>query len=97
MHSSTAVAIETAEIVLMRDRLGDILESIRLSRVTFNKIRQNLFWAFAYNTLGIPVAAGLLLPTLGIALSPATAGAFMAFSSLSVVTNALLLRRYRES
>jgi Cu2+-exporting ATPase len=97
MHSSTAVAIETAEIVLMRDRLGDILESIRLSRVTFNKIRQNLFWAFAYNTLGIPVAAGLLLPTLGIALSPATAGAFMAFSSLSVVTNALLLRRHRES
>lgn len=94
LHSSTEVAIETAEIVLMRNSLGDILESIRLSRATFNKIRQNLFWAFAYNTLGIPVAAGLLLPTLGVALSPATAGAFMAFSSLSVVTNALLLHRH---
>ncbi|MBD2092795.1 copper-translocating P-type ATPase [Microcoleus sp. FACHB-1515] len=93
LHSSTAVAIETAEIVLMRDRLGGILESIRLSRATFHKIRQNLFWAFAYNILGIPVAAGILLPTVGIALSPATAGAFMAFSSLSVVTNALLLHR----
>lgn len=93
LHSSTAVAIETAEIVLVRDRLGDILESIRLSRATFNKIRQNLFWAFAYNVLGIPVAAGILLPSIGIALSPATAGAFMAFSSLSVVTNALLLHR----
>ncbi|HEY9618645.1 MAG TPA: HAD-IC family P-type ATPase, partial [Microcoleaceae cyanobacterium] len=92
MHSSTEVAMETAEIILMRDRLTDIVESIRLSRATFNKIRQNLFWAFAYNVLGIPVAAGLLLPTQGIILSPATAGAFMAFSSVSVVTNSLLLR-----
>jgi Cu2+-exporting ATPase len=92
MHSSTEVAMETAEIILMRDRLTDIVESIRLSRATFNKIRQNLFWAFAYNVLGVPVAAGLLLPTQGIILSPATAGAFMAFSSVSVVTNSLLLR-----
>jgi P-type Cu2+ transporter len=93
LHSSTEVAIETAEIVLMRDRLSDILESIRLSRATFYKIRQNLFWAFAYNTFGIPIAAGLLLPGFGLALSPATAGALMAFSSVSVVTNSLLLRR----
>ncbi len=93
MHSGTDVATETAGIVLMRDRLSDVVESIRLSRATFNKIRQNLFWAFAYNVCGIPIAAGLLLPTFGISLSPATAGALMAFSSVSVVTNSLLLRR----
>jgi P-type Cu2+ transporter len=93
LHSATDVAIETAGIVLMRDRLQDVVEAIHLSRATFNKIRQNLFWAFAYNLLGIPIAAGLLLPTFGIILSPATAGAFMAFSSVSVVTNSLLLRR----
>ncbi len=92
LHSGTDVAIETAGIVLMRDRLIDVVESIRLSKATFNKIQQNLFWAFAYNVLGIPVAAGILLPALGILLSPATAGAFMAFSSVSVVTNSLLLR-----
>jgi len=92
LHSGTDVAIETAGIVLMRDRLNDVVESIHLSRATFNKIRQNLFWAFAYNLLGIPIAAGLLLPGFGIVLSPATAGAFMAFSSVSVVTNSLLLR-----
>ncbi|NJN58101.1 MAG: copper-translocating P-type ATPase [Leptolyngbyaceae cyanobacterium SL_5_9] len=93
LNSATDVAIEAAEIVLMRDRLTDVVESIQLSRATFNKIRQNLFWAFAYNTLGIPIAAGVLLPSLGIILSPATAGALMAFSSVSVVTNSLLLRR----
>lgn len=92
LHSGTDVAIETAGIVLMRDRLNDVVESIHLSQATFNKIRQNLFWAFAYNLLGIPVAAGVLLPGFGIVLSPATAGAFMAFSSVSVVTNSLLLR-----
>lgn len=92
LHSGTDVAIETAGIVLMRDRLSDVVASIHLSQATFNKIRQNLFWAFAYNLLGIPVAAGLLLPGFGVVLSPATAGAFMAFSSVSVVTNSLLLR-----
>jgi Cu2+-exporting ATPase len=91
LHSGTDVAIETAGIILMRDRLGDVVEAIRLSRATFNKIRQNLFWAFAYNILGIPLAAGVLLPTLGVLLSPAAAGAMMAFSSISVVTNSLLL------
>jgi Cu2+-exporting ATPase len=97
LNSATDVAIEAAEIVLMRDRLTDVVESIQLSRATFNKIRQNLFWAFAYNLLGIPIAAGALLPSLGLMLSPATAGAFMAFSSVSVVTNSLLLRRQRRS
>jgi len=93
LHGGTDVAVETAQIVLMRNALMDVVESIELSRATFNKIRQNLFWAFGYNTLGIPVAAGVLLPATGILLSPAAAGAFMAFSSVSVVTNSLLLRR----
>ena len=94
LTSGTAVAIETAGMILMRDRLSDAVSAIRLSQATFNKIRQNLFWAFIYNALGLPLAAGALLP-LGILLSPATAGAFMAFSSLSVVTNSLLLRRIK--
>ncbi|MCT7978473.1 heavy metal translocating P-type ATPase [Laspinema olomoucense] len=93
LNAATDVAVETAGIVLMRDSLLDVVSSIQLSRATFRKIRQNLFWAFAYNILGIPVAAGLLLPLWGILLNPATAGAFMAFSSVSVVTNSLLLRR----
>ncbi|MGA7936557.1 MAG: HAD-IC family P-type ATPase, partial [Kovacikia sp.] len=91
LHSGTDVAVETAGIILMRDRLSDVVEAIQLSRATFNKIRQNLFWAFAYNVLGIPVASGVLLPSLGILLSPAAAGAMMAFSSVSVVINSLLL------
>jgi len=92
LHAGTDVAMETAQIVLMRDRLSDVVEAIQLSRATFNKIRQNLFWAFAYNTLGIPVAAGVLLPSFCFVLSPGEAGALMAFSSVSVVTNSLLLR-----
>ena len=91
LNSGTDVATETADIILMRDRLTDILQSLQLSHATFTKIRQNLFWAFAYNLLGIPLAAGLLLPTHGIILSPAAAGAMMALSSVSVVTNSLLL------
>ncbi|MEH1952527.1 heavy metal translocating P-type ATPase [Nostoc sp.] len=93
LHSGTDVAMETAEIILMRDRLNDVVESIQLSRATFNKIRQNLFWAFAYNTVGIPLAAGVLFPSLGFVLNPSGAAALMAFSSVSVVTNSILLRR----
>jgi Cu2+-exporting ATPase len=95
LHGGTDVAVETAGIVLMRDSLMDVVHAIALSRATFRKIRQNLFWAFAYNTLGIPVAAGVLLPVWGVILNPAAAGALMAFSSVSVVTNSLLLRRHR--
>ncbi|MDJ0694770.1 heavy metal translocating P-type ATPase [Mastigocoleus sp. MO_188.B34] len=94
LHSGTDVAMETADIILMRDSLNDVVESIRFSRATFNKIRQNLFWAFAYNTLGIPLAAGILLPSFDFVLTPAGAAALMAFSSVSVVTNSLLLRRF---
>lgn len=86
--------METAQIVLMRDQLQDVVQAIALSRATFNKIRQNLFWAFAYNILGIPLAAGVLLPNLGFILNPGGAAALMAFSSVSVVTNSLLLRRF---
>jgi Cu2+-exporting ATPase len=94
LYSGTDVAMETAEIVLMRDQLNDVVASIQLSRSTFNKIRQNLFWAFAYNTIGIPLAAGVLLPSFGFILSPSGAAALMAFSSVSVVTNSILLRNW---
>ncbi|MBF2009126.1 MAG: copper-translocating P-type ATPase [Chlorogloeopsis fritschii C42_A2020_084] len=97
LHAGTDVAMETADIVLMRNSLTDVVKSIQLSRATFNTIRQNLFWAFAYNTLGIPLAAGILLPSLHFVLNPAGAAALMAFSSVSVVTNSLLLRRFARS
>lgn len=93
LGSGTEVAIETAQVVLMGDRLSDVIEAFRLSQATLQKIRQNLIWAFSYNLIALPVAAGLLLPQFGFALSPALAGAMMAFSSVSVVTNSLLLRR----
>ncbi len=92
LSAATDVAMETAHITLMRNRLSDAIEAIRLSRATFRKIRQNLFWALIYNTVGIPVAAGVLLPSWGIMLNPSTAGALMAFSSVSVAVNSLLLR-----
>jgi Cu2+-exporting ATPase len=92
LHGGTDVAIETAQIVLMRSDLTDIVAAIRLSRATFNKIRQNIGWAFGYNVIGIPIAAGLLLPSFGIILNPAFAAVAMALSSISVVTNSLLLR-----
>jgi Cu2+-exporting ATPase len=94
LHSGTDVARSSAEIILMRDSLSDVVESILLSRATFNKIRQNLFFAIVYNTIGIPLAAGVLLPSLGFALGPSTAAGLMAFSSISVVTNSVLLRRF---
>jgi Cu2+-exporting ATPase len=94
LHSGTDVAMETAEIILMRNSLTDVVRAIQLSRATFNTIRQNLFWAFAYNTIGIPLAAGVLLPGWGFNLGPASAAALMAFSSVSVVTNSILLRRF---
>jgi Cu2+-exporting ATPase len=93
LGGGTEVAIETAEIVLTRDRLEDVVQSLRLSLATFQKIRQNLFWALGYNTFAIPIAAGGLLPHWGLVLSPALSGALMAFSSVLVVTNSLILRR----
>jgi len=94
LGSGTDVAMETGGIVLVKDDLRDVVNAIELSRYTLRKIKQNLFWAFAYNAVGIPVAAGLLAP-YGILLDPMIAGAAMAFSSVSVVGNALLMRRWK--
>jgi len=95
--TGTDVAIEAADIVLISGSLGGVVTAIALSRATMRNIRQNLFFALAYNGIGIPVAAGVLYPFLGIRLSPAIAAAAMALSSLSVVTNANRLRRYRPA
>lgn len=95
LHSSTDIAVETADVILMADQLTGLLETLDLSHATVNKIRQNLGWAFAYNLIALPLAAGILLPTLGVSLSPAAAGGLMAFSSVTVVVNSLLLRRDR--
>lgn len=89
--SGTDAAKETGDVVLTRDDLYDIVRALILGRLTLNKVKQNLFWAFFYNVLGIPIAAGALYPFFGIMLNPALAGLAMALSSVSVVSNALLL------
>ena len=93
LNSGTDVAMETADIVLMRDSLADVPAALRLSQATFSKIRQNLVWAFTYNLICIPLAAGAFLPSFGIALNPGFAGGLMALSSVTVVVNSLLLRK----
>ena len=90
--SGTDVAIESAKIVLIKDDLRDVIKAMQLSNITMNKIKQNFFWAFGYNVAGIPIAAGVLYPVLGWTLNPMIAGAAMALSSVSVVTNSLLLK-----
>ena len=92
--SGTDIAIETGDIVLIREDLKDVVAAIQLSRKTLSKIKQNLFWAFFYNIIGIPIAAGILFIPFGITLVPEIAALAMAFSSVSVVTNSLLLRLY---
>ena len=93
--AGTDVAIESADIVLMRSSLMDIVDATELSRATLRNIRQNLFWAFFYNTVGIPVAAGVLYPAFGITLNPMIAAAAMSLSSVCVVSNALRLRGWK--
>ena len=93
--SGTDIAIESGGVVLVKDDLRDVIRTLELSCYTMRKIRQNLFWAFFYNSIGIPIAAGILYPFTGFLLNPIIAGAAMAFSSVSVVTNSLSMRRYR--
>jgi Cu+-exporting ATPase len=91
----TDVAIESGQIILMRDELTDVVSAVRLSKKVMSRIRQNLFWAFAYNSALIPVAAGALYPSFGITLKPELAGLAMAMSSVTVVTFSLMLKRYK--
>ncbi|MCC7017021.1 MAG: hypothetical protein IT564_07440, partial [Rhodospirillales bacterium] len=93
MGGGSDIAMEAGGVTLMRGDLNGVAAAIELSRKTMKVIRQNLFWAFAYNTVGIPIAAGVLYPFTGYLLSPVFASLAMAFSSVSVVTNSLRLKR----
>jgi len=93
MGTGTDVAMESAGVTLIKGDLIGIVRAVRLSRATMKNIRQNLFFAFIYNVLGIPIAAGVLYPVFGLLLSPIIAAAAMSFSSVSVISNALRLRR----
>jgi Cu+-exporting ATPase len=93
MGSGTDVAIESAGITLIKGDLRGILRARRLSRATLGNIRQNLFFAFLYNSIGVPLAAGVLYPVFGLLLSPMIASAAMSLSSVSVIGNALRLRK----
>ena len=95
--AGTDVAIESADIVLMKNDLRDVATAIKLSKATLRNIKQNLFWAFFYNALGIPLAAGLLFPFFGWKLNPMYAAAAMSLSSIFVVSNALRLRRFNPN
>jgi len=94
MGAGTDIAMESADMVLIKDDLRDVVSAIDISGFTMRKIKQNLFWAFVYNALGIPVAAGILYPVSGFLLNPMIAGAAMAFSSVSVLGNTLLMNKY---
>lgn len=91
--SGTDVAMETGNIVLMNNSTLDVVRAINLSKITIKKIKQNMFWALFYNSLGIPIAAGLLYPFTGWLLSPIIAGGAMALSSVSVVLNTLMMKK----
>jgi Cu+-exporting ATPase len=93
--TGTDVAIESASVVLIKNDLKGIISAIKLSKYSLRKVKQNLFWAFIYNSIGIPIAMGILYPFTGFLLSPIIAGAAMAFSSVSVVANSLLMNKWK--
>src|SRR3989338_257068 len=93
--AGTDVAIESGGVVLVKSDLRDIVSAVQVSAYTMKKIKQNLFWAFFYNAVGLPIAMGILYPVNGFLLSPVIAGAAMAFSSVSVVSNSLLMRGFK--
>ena len=95
MGSGTDVAIESAGITLVKGDLNGIVKALLLSRAVMRNIRENLFFAFIYNALGVPIAAGILYPVFGLLLNPMIAGAAMSFSSVSVIGNALRLRNLK--
>ncbi|HZQ10441.1 MAG TPA: heavy metal translocating P-type ATPase, partial [Anaerolineae bacterium] len=95
--SGTDVAKETGHVILIKDDLRDVVVAIEIGKATMRKVKQNLFWAFIYNTLGIPIAAGLLYPFFQVVISPEIAAALMAISSLTVTLNTLLLRGFVPS
>lgn len=95
--SGTDVAKETGDVILIKSDLNDVIVALEVARATMNKVKQNLFWAFIYNTLGIPLAAGLLYPAFRVVVSPEVASAFMAISSVSVTLNTLLLKGFIPS
>ncbi len=95
MGTGTDVAIESGGITLVKGDLAGIVRARKLSKATMHIIRENLFFAFIYNSLGVPIAAGVLYPFFGILLSPILAAAAMSFSSVSVITNSLRLRKVR--
>ncbi|MGG5254441.1 heavy metal translocating P-type ATPase [Neobacillus sp. SM06] len=95
--SGTDVAKETGDIILIKDDIRDVVGAIEISKRTMRKVKENLFWAFIYNTIGIPLAAGLLYPFTGLVVSPELAALFMAVSSVSVTLNTLLLKRFNPS
>jgi len=95
--SGTDVAKETGHVILIKDDIRDVVVALEVARATMNKVKQNLFWAFIYNTLGIPLAAGLFYPFVALIISPELAGLFMAISSITVTLNTLLLKGFKPS
>lgn len=95
--SGTDVAKETGDVILIKDDIRDVVVALEVARATMNKVKQNLFWAFIYNTLGIPIAAGLLYPFVSVIISPEIAGLMMAISSVTVTLNTLLLKGFKPS
>jgi Cu+-exporting ATPase len=95
--SGTDVAKETGDVILIKDDIRDVVVALEVAKATMRKVKQNLFWAFIYNTLGIPLGAGLFYPFIALIISPELAGLLMAVSSVTVTLNTLLLKRFKPS